>query len=237
MICPVQIRDLSFKYSDKSEKHLKGISLDINKGEILIFTGANGSGKTTLCYCICGIIPLIKGGIFEGEVKIMGRSVKDGRISELSSFIGMVFQNPDIQLFLPTVEDEIAFGPENFAVPQNEIRNRIDSVLNRLGIEKLRYRHPRELSGGEKHLVALASVLSIDPDILIFDEITSQLDAKGRIMVGSVLQELREENKTIIMVEHNRDYYDMADRIKTLREGCLHDYDHPEEGREGASHC
>lgn len=224
MTCPVQIKDLSFSFPGMSEKLFKGINLHIKKGETLLIRGSNGSGKTTLCYVICGIIPLIRGGIINGEVRIKGISTKETKIHEISKHTGIVLQNPDTQLFLPTVEDEIAFGPENFALPRKEIKERVDMCLDLLGIEKLRYLHPKDLSGGEKQLVAIASVLSLNPEIFILDEITSHLDTMGKALVKKLLLKLRSEGKTIIMVDHSKEFFHIADRIRVLDKGCLNDW-------------
>jgi len=220
---PVELNNMSFRFPGSESELLRGINLEVNRGEVLAIMGLSGSGKSTLCYCISGIIPHIKKGIIEGEVKLQGRSVSEMTIPEVSRMLGMVLQDPDTQLFSPTVEDEIAFGPENFGLPWSEIDARIERVIEKVGIQQHRYKNPRELSGGEKQLVAIAAVLSLEPDILIFDEALSQLDAAGREMIMELIVRLKDEGKAIIMVEHNPDNLGVADRIKLLKNGEMFD--------------
>jgi len=219
---PVVVRDLEFGYKEK--KLFQGLNLEVKKGEVLALVGLSGSGKSTLCYCISGIIPLIKGGEMRGEVILNGTPTTELGLPKISRTLGIIFQNPDTQLFLPTVEDEIAFGPENFGLSPEEIEKRITDSLNKVGLEKYRHKNPKELSGGEKQLVALASVLSLQPEILIFDEAMSQLDPEGREMVKDLILKLKKEGKTIITVEHDLDNLHVADRVKLLKKGKLTDF-------------
>lgn len=220
----IEVRDMCFSFPGREKPLLKGINLSVSKGEVLAVVGLSGSGKSTLCYCMSGIIPLIKKGTLEGEVLIKDVPASKMTIPQISKSLGIVFQNPDNQLFSPTVEDEIAFGPENFALPREEIAERIKRVLEMTGIEKHRYKNPRQLSGGEKQLVALSAVLSLDPDILIFDEAMSQLDTEGKARIKELILRLRKEGKTIVMVEHDPDNLHVADRIKLLHDGQLTDF-------------
>ncbi len=220
---PLTASNLSFSHAGSDKMLFKGINLDIRKGEALLLRGPNGSGKTSLCYCLCGIIPLLKTGRLEGEVWINGISTREIKVPDLSRHIGIVLQNTNAQLFLPTVEDEIAFGPENFALPREEIARRVNSCLELLAIENLRLMHPEDLSGGEKQLVALASVLSLDPGIIILDEAVSCLDAEAKSLVKDLLLKLKNEGKTLILADHGSHFLDIADSIKFLDEGCLSD--------------
>ncbi|OWZ83836.1 energy-coupling factor ABC transporter ATP-binding protein [Natranaerobius trueperi] len=224
MSCLVAINRLWFKFTEQDDYLLKDINLQVNSGEVVAIVGLSGSGKSTLCYCISGIIPLIKKGIIDGEVLIKGKSTKKVDISQVSTNLGIVFQNPDTQLFSPTVEDEIAFGPENMCFSREEIDKRVTSSLKKIGMEDFRFKNPKSLSGGQKQLIALASVLSLDPEILIFDEAMSQLDQNGKKMINELIATLRQEGKTIIMVEHDLDNLHMADRVKLLRTGELMDF-------------
>lgn len=220
----IELRNLKFKYSENDEYLLRGIDLKVDKGEVIAIVGLSGIGKSTLCYCLSGIIPKIKKGFIEGEVFLKGISTKELNISEIAGFLGIVFQNPDTQLFSPTVEDEIAFGPENFGIDRDEIKKRIDYTLDMVGMNKHRLKNPKKLSGGEKQLIALASVLSLNPEILIFDEVMSQLDIISKNKIKSLIKRLKLEGKTVVMVEHDFENLDVSDRVLFINHGFLENY-------------
>ena len=224
MTHPIVIEHLGFTFPNKKESLFSDINLQIEKGEVVSIVGLSGSGKSTLCYCLSGIIPHMRKGRLEGKVMIKGRSTSEMTIPEISTKLGILFQNPDTQLFSPTVEDEIAFGPENMGMTRSAIAKRIDDVLEKVGITKLRFKNPKELSGGEKQLVALTSVLSLDPEILIFDEAMSQLDSDGKKMMKKMISELKNQGKTLITIEHDFDNLRVADRVKLLKNGKLKDF-------------
>jgi len=225
MIKPLEIRGLYFKYIEKGPDIINGIDLNLEKGGILSILGLSGCGKTTLCYCMCGIIPHIYGGIINGEVRIFGRPVEDMKLPTISTRVGIVFQDPDTQLFSPTVEDEIAFGPENLCLDRFQIGQRIDESLKITGMSRYRLSHPEKLSGGEKQLVAIASVLALKPEIIIFDESLSQIDDAGKVKLKETILELKDKGKTIIMVEHDMDNLDIADRVFFMDDGRLKEID------------
>jgi energy-coupling factor transport system ATP-binding protein len=224
VIYPIEIEGLSFRYDLNGRDILTSIDLTVKKGEILAIVGLSGIGKSTLCYCISGIIPHVYKGIMTGVVLIQGKSTLEVTLPEIATSLGIVFQNPDNQLFSPTVEDEIAFGPENLCVPREEIGRRIDEALHRVGMERLRLSNPARLSGGQKQLIALASVLSLNPEILIFDEAMSQIDAAGKSIVKETIKKLKAETKTIIMIEHDFNNLDIADRVLMLKNGRLYPF-------------
>ncbi|MHA1381149.1 MAG: ABC transporter ATP-binding protein [Candidatus Helarchaeota archaeon] len=201
----IKIRDLSYKYPNSKEFALKNINLDVKRGDFLVIAGQSGSGKSTLMYCLNGIIPHAISGTLLGSVNICGFDTRKTRIPVLATKIGMVFQNPEAQLFNVTVEDELAFIAENLCFPREKIVEIVDFALKAVGIEDLRERYPFELSGGEKQKVAIASAISVKPDILILDEPTTDLDSKGRTMVLKVLEKLNKMGVTIIIVEHDFD--------------------------------
>lgn len=218
---PIEVRDLSFKYEPDGKYILQGLDLTVKKGEILAVVGLSGIGKSTLCYCLSGIIPHVYQGLMQGEVCLSGKSTLKMTLPEIATTLGIVFQNPDNQLFSPTVEDEIAFGPENLCLPREEIGRRINEALHAVGMENFRLFNPHHLSGGQKQLIALASVLSLNPEILIFDEAMSQIDAAGKAAVKEIMQKLKQEGKTVVMIEHDYDNLKIADRAMLLTNGGL----------------
>ena len=218
---PVEVRDLHFKYHEDEKSIINGIDLSINQGEIFSILGLSGCGKSTFCYCICGIIPHVYPGVLQGEVLVFNKQVSKLELPLISTDVGIVFQDPDTQLFSPTVEDEVAFGPENLCLERSEIGKRIDHSLRVVRMEKYRFVHPEKLSGGEKQLVAIASVLAFQPQIIIFDESLSQIDNEGRERIKDTILKLRNSGKTIIMVEHDTDNLDIADRVFFMKEGSL----------------
>ena len=220
----IKVNNLSFSYKDNN-KIIDNINLKVNKGEILAVVGLSGSGKTTLCYCLSGIIPHIYSGNLSGEVFIKGNSILDMEMPQIATNIGIVFQNPETQIFFPVVENELAFGPENLCIKRDEIGKRIEEVLSLLNIEDKRYAKTEHLSGGQKQLIALASVLTLKPDILIFDEVMAQIDSKGKKAIKDIILQLKQEGKSVIMVEHNLDNIEIADRKLVLKQGRLKQFE------------
>ena len=221
MTLPIVVKDLSFQYENDATKILRHLNLSVDKGEIVAIVGLSGIGKSTLCYCLSGIIPHVYGGIMEGEVLLNGKSTRDLTLPAIATTLGIVFQNPDHQLFSFSVEDEIAFGPENLCVPKEEITRRIDEVLEKVGMKEFRHASPHQLSGGQRQLIALAAVLSLQPEILIFDEAMSQIDIYGKKMVKEMILRLQAEGKTIVMIEHDLENLQIADRVLVLKGGKL----------------
>jgi cobalt/nickel transport system ATP-binding protein len=183
---------------------IENISLTINHGESLAILGANGSGKSTLLLLLDGLIFPSSGTIKAfNEVLSEEKLETDEFRHFFRSRVGLVFQNPDIQLFCPKVFDEIAFGPLQLGLPVGEVMKRVDDVLDMLGISSLRDRTPNQLSGGEKKRVAIASVLSLNPQVLLMDEPTSSLDLRTRHWFIGLIGELRKAGKTIIITTHD----------------------------------
>lgn len=218
---PIKAKNLSFSYSKDGKMIIEDINLKVNKGEILAVVGLSGSGKTTLCYCLSGIIPHLYKGELTGEVYINDKLIKDMNMPQIATKVGVVFQNPETQIFFPIVENELAFGPENLCIKREEIGKRIEKTLSLLDMEDKRYDRTEHLSGGQKQLIALASVLTLKPEILIFDEVMAQIDAKGKKAIKEIILQLKEEGKTVIMVEHNLDNIEIADRKLVLKNGRL----------------
>lgn len=209
----VEVRNLTFSYRNQRDKVLDHVNLAFEKGKITIITGKSGSGKSTLCYCLCGLIPSSIKGDFSGEVLLLNRKVNELTVLERTQTIGIVFQNPATQLFSPTIEDELAFGPENLNIDREVIGKRITDTLKRLGMERYRYENPNHLSGGEQQLIAIGSVLIVEPEILVCDEIFSFMDADHIKEMKKLLVELKNEGRTIILVNHDIEHMDIADEI------------------------
>jgi energy-coupling factor transporter ATPase len=202
----IEIRDLTYTYPGATKPSIKEVSVTINKGDFVILTGPSGCGKTTLCRCFNGLIPHFYNGTLEGEIVVAGLKVADQQIYQLARHVGLVFQNPENQLFALSVEKDVAFGLENFAMPRDEMRKRVDWALQMAGISELSERPPHELSGGQQQRVAIASVLAMQPDIMILDEPTSFLDPVGAQKIFEVINELNKKlDITIILVEHRLD--------------------------------
>lgn len=217
----VDLKAVTFKYKGQASPVFEDVFFELDQGQIAAIIGPSGCGKSTLGYCICGVIPEFIEGEFKGEVKLQGRP-------------GIVFQDPDNQIFLPTVEDELAFGPENLCLSHEEIGKRINETLELIGLSHLRMRNPIELSGGQKQLVALAGVLTLAPDIIVLDEALAQLDSNIKKKIKNILISLKKQGKTLILIEHEKRNLDIADEIWLLDEGKLVQQSTPREDREDA---
>ncbi|MFN2233029.1 MAG: ABC transporter ATP-binding protein [Anaerolineales bacterium] len=218
----ISIKDLKFRYRGEKELALDGISLDISKGEFLMIMGASEAGKSTLATCFNGLIPHYTRGAFKGDVVVLGVNTADSSVPQLAENVGIVFQDFEAQLFSTNVELEIAFGPENFAVPREEIGRRIDENLKYVGLEEFRGRPPFTLSGGQKQKLAIASVLAMQPTILVMDEPTTDLDPISKQGIFDITNQLRlRDDITLIVVEHETEETLFADRIALIQDGKL----------------
>lgn len=220
----IEVRGLYFRYAGEKTNILHDLEFDLKKNEILAVAGHSGCGKSTLCHILAGIIPRTIKGTIEGEIKLLGQSLFALDTPQLAKKVGIVFQEPDNQLFSPTIEAEIAFGPENLCIEREETGRRIEEMLELVGMSKYRYDSPNNLSGGQKQLIALASVLSMKPQILLFDEALSQIDSEGRERMKKVIQQLKKDGNSILMVEHDFENMEIADRILVLKNGRLSPY-------------
>ncbi|MEM2320741.1 MAG: ATP-binding cassette domain-containing protein [Candidatus Bathyarchaeia archaeon] len=202
----IEARGLTYIYPFAEKPAIEDVNLAIEEGEFVLLTGPSGCGKTTLCRCFNGLIPHFYGGRLEGEVIVAGLRTTEHPTYELAKHVGMVFQNPENQLFALTVEKDVAFGLENLGLPRDEIRRRVDWALKVTGIYELRDRAPFELSGGQQQRVAIASVLAMQPEVIVLDEPTSFLDPlSARTILETVHQLKRELGITVILVEHRLD--------------------------------
>jgi len=202
----VEAKDLTYTYPNGTKPAIQQVSLKIEKGEFVILTGPSGCGKTTLCRCFNGLIPHFYQGELEGEIRVIGLGVADHPIHELALHVGLVFQNPENQLFALSVEKDVAFGLENLGVPREEMQKKVNWALETAGIYDLRDRAPHELSGGQQQRVAIASIIAMQPEVMVLDEPTSFLDPLGAQKIFEVINELNESlGMTVILVEHRLD--------------------------------
>ncbi|MFX1509819.1 MAG: energy-coupling factor ABC transporter ATP-binding protein [Promethearchaeota archaeon] len=199
----IEINQLSFTYSGSETKVLEDISLTIPQGTFIGLVGPSGCGKTTLARCLNGLIPHFHPGELEGSVIVEGLNSQEHHAHELAQKVGLVFQNPENQLVAPTVERELAFGPENLGVPRDEIRQRVETLLKQHNLEALREKAPYELSGGEQQRVAIAAVLALKPDILVLDEPTANLDPLSAFEILQLIARLNQQmHLTVLLIEH-----------------------------------
>ncbi len=216
----INIENVSYEYKsyvdDSIQLAVKDLSLKIKRGEFLAILGHNGSGKSTLAKMMNGMILPTR-----GEVYVNGINTKDeDKIWDIRSKAGMVFQNPDNQIVATIVEEDVAFGPENLGIPPEEIRKRVDDSLETVGMSEYKKHAPHLLSGGQKQRVAIAGILAMEPDCIIFDEPTAMLDPSGRKEVMETIRRLnKDKNKTIVLITHYMDEAVMADRVMVLNEG------------------
>ena len=221
-MCYFKLKDVSYKYPLEDREILKNINLDIKKGEFWAVIGKNGSGKTTLCNVLRRFVPDFYKGELKGKITLEGKELKDYSAKEIVQKVGFVFQNPFTQIsgVKETVFEEIAFGLENLALDAEYIRKRVEETLKLLRIEELRDKNPYELSGGQGQKVALASIIAMDPEIMVIDEPTSQLDPKGTEEIFEIIDILKKEGKTIILVEHKLELIaEYAEKVMVLDEG------------------
>ena len=212
---------LHFTYSGSQTPALVDVSIAIDEGEFVLLAGPSGSGKSTLARCLNGLVPHFHGGKFGGRVVVCGLDTREATVAELARHVGFVFQDPENQLVSMEVEREIAFGLENIGLPKDVIGKRIEEALDTVGILHLRKKHPKELSGGEKQRVAIASVLALHPNVLVLDEPTSELDPQGAEDVLKVVERLNDElGITVILIEHRLDrVMHLVDRVIVMNRG------------------
>ena len=219
----VEIKDLSFSYNE-TKKAIDNVSFNIEKGSYTTIIGHNGSGKSTLAKLIAGLLP-----IKEGEIKVNGVVVNEENISEIRKQLGIVFQNPDNQFIGSTVKDDIAFGLENRLVESKDMENIIEEYAEKVGLEEFLDSEPQNLSGGQKQRVAIAGVMAMHPDIIIFDEATSMLDPKGKKEIKQLMVDLAADDRfTIISITHDIEEVLQSDDCIVLNQGKLFMHDKPE---------
>lgn len=225
----ISIKNVSFAYSqsdsEKADAVIEDLSLDIEGGKITVILGKNGSGKSTLAKLCNGILLPDK-----GEVRVKGILTSDEeKAFDIKKTVGMVFQNPDNQMVATVCEDDVAFGPENLGVPSARIREIVDESLAAVGMSEYAKAEPHRLSGGQKQRIAIAGVLAMNTEMVIFDEATAMLDPHGREEVLSVVEKLRERGIGVVMITHYMEEARLADEVVVLSEGKIIKKGRPEE--------
>ncbi len=219
----IEIRDVHYSYNEE-KKAIDGISFDIKKGDYVTVIGHNGSGKSTLAKLIAGLLP-----IKEGSIRIDGLEVNEENIARIRTRLGIVFQNPDNQFIGSTVKDDIAFGLENKQIESEKMEPIIRKYAEKVGLTDYLDYEPQNLSGGQKQRVAIAGILAMKPDIIIFDEATSMLDPKGKKEIKRLMYELAEgDDITIISITHDIEEVLQSDDCVVLNKGKLFMHDTPE---------
>lgn len=214
----IEIKNLVYEYEEADHPAVGGVDLTIEKGEFVAVLGHNGSGKSTMAKCLNGLFQPTR-----GDVIVDGMNTKEEEdIWKIRARAGMVFQNPDNQIVATVVEEDVAFGAENLAVEQGELRRRVDDALAAVEMTEYKDDQPHKLSGGQKQRVAIAGILAMNPDYIILDEPTAMLDPRGREEVMKTILRLnKEEGKTIILITHFMSEAVQADRVAVMEEGKL----------------
>lgn len=213
----IRFEDVSFTYHSGEHPHaaLKDVSLELEAGDSLAVLGPNGSGKSTLVRLSNGLLAPTS-----GRVSVDGMDTADARLGrEVRTRIGVVYQRPEDQIVATSVEDDVAFGPENLGLPREEIRRRVDAALAAVGLEGMERREPHLLSGGQKQRLAIAGALAMSPGYVVFDEPTSMLDPSGRAEVHDVIRSLKRAGHGVILVTHDLLEASLCDRAVVLRSG------------------
>lgn len=210
----VEVSHLSFSYDGQNDV-IKDVSFEIPKGSYTTIVGHNGSGKSTIAKLLIGLLKAKS-----GEIKILGNALNEENVYSLRNHVGIVFQNPDNQFIGSTVADDIAFGLENHCVPQEQMQAIIEDVAARVNMSDFLDSEPTKLSGGQKQRVAIAGILAIAPDIIIFDESTSMLDPQGKASINEQIQKLHDErNITILSITHDMEEVAQSEYVIVLKDG------------------
>jgi energy-coupling factor transporter ATP-binding protein EcfA2 len=222
----IKFSNFYFRYKGNDEYALKNINLDINQNRFILLAGETGSGKTSLIRCLNGLIPQFYAGYYKGYVEISGKNTNKTTISELSNEVGIVFQNPENQLIAMNVEHELAFGLENLGIPKEIIKEKINEAVEITEIGSILDKAPFEISGGEQQRVAIASILVLEPNVIVLDEPTANLDPLFARKILNLLKKIQVEKKiTIIISEHRMDLIlPIVDEIILMKEGEVLDY-------------
>lgn len=225
----IKTENLGFTYTDSGEEvmtreipALQDVSIGIERGSYVAVLGHNGSGKSTFAKLLNMILTPTVGKVYIDGVDISAEDFSEDDMFDIRRKIGMVFQNPDNQLVATVVEEDVAFGPENLGLPREEIRTRVDSSLQLVGMTEYARHAPHKLSGGQKQRIAIAGIIAMKPQVIIFDESTAMLDPQGRREVVDIMERLnREEGITVINITHYMEEAARADRVVVINDGRL----------------
>jgi energy-coupling factor transporter ATPase len=202
----IETKNLTYTYPGGTKSSLSDVSIKVEKGEFVLITGPSGCGKTTLCRCFNGLVPHFYQGELKGKITVAEIDTTKHQTHEMAKSVGLVFQNPENQLFALSIEKDVAFGLENLGVPREEMRKRVEWALKLTDIYDLRERSPHEVSGGQQQRVAIAAVLAMQPEIIVLDEPTSFLDPLSAEKIFKVIHELNVKlGITVVLVEHRLD--------------------------------
>lgn len=215
------VRGLKAKYAVSSGWVLRDVNLEVERGEMLVLMGLSGCGKSTLLYVLAGLLPWVIPGQAEGEVIVEGIDVLKAGHRMLAGVVGIVYQNPEIQVITRSVYEELAMTPENLGLPRERVVEQVEWVVEALDLHKYLDKDPQSLSGGEKQLIAIACALTMRPKVLLLDEPTSMLDHRGTSLVLDAVTQLKQEHGlTIVAAEHRVEWaVEVADRIAVMHEG------------------
>lgn len=216
----IKLENVSFDYTpeepnDPCDDVIKNVSLTVEKGTFVAIIGHNGSGKSTLAKLLNGILVPTEGKVYVNGIDTSNEEL----IFDVRRQVGMVFQNPDNQIVATTVEEDVAFAPENLGVEPNEIRRRVDDALESVGMSAFKQHSPSQLSGGQKQRVAIAGIIAMQPECIIFDESTAMLDPKGRKEVLEEILKLKEKGMTVVLITHYMNEAVYADRVVVMNDG------------------
>lgn len=220
----ISLENISYQYPLENKGTIHNVTFDFKKGYVYGIIGANESGKTTMCNIIRGFIPELYKGELTGKIMIKGKPIHDYNIGELATIIGYSFQNPFTQLsgVKETVYEEIAYGMENIGVPREDMITKVNELVDMFQLGDLVDKNPYDLSGGQKQRVAIASIIALDPEVIILDEPTSQLDPKSSKDIFEIIHLLKSQGKTILLVEHKVDLLaEYCDEILLMHQGQL----------------
>jgi len=225
MATALDIRSLTYHYRGQNKPALDNVSLEVSRGESLVIMGPTEAGKSTLAATVNGLIPQFFKGRLQGTVNVLGRNTREAPVAELSGAVGIVFQDFEAQLFSTNVELEVAFGPENLGLPRQEIVQRVNDNLQLVGLFDFKHRSPAALSGGQKQKLAIASILALNPQVLVMDEPTTDLDPQSKKEIFRITSQLcLRESMTLITVEQETEDIVSTSTVLLLKEGQIQGY-------------